>query len=395
MTKKVLFYHDEFPCGGAEKVTIDIADYVSSFNYEIYVITRVAHLNIPSNLKVFELPSKKNLNNTENFNFIVNLIQTLDIAIFVLPIHLNLSLLEWIKTKTNCKLIFSLHSTPFWEVISQLYTKKKKAKGNILKTLEWFLLTYPKTKWLRKYDRTIQNDHLRIYNIVDAYTVLCDKYRDSLQEKLQLPKQLNKFHVIQNSQKVISNVNLKKKQQVLYVGRLNYDDKRVDRLLHIWKLIYHRVPDWELVIVGDGTEKQELQQMTIKMKLQNVRFAGYQIDPSPFYRDASILCLTSNFEGWGIVLTEAQANGVIPFAFNCAAGIEEIIGTSERYGFLITPYNLKEYGQKLLNLMNNPNKMNMMHRLVLQKAKEYSSEAVGKKWMSLFDSLNDSASKAL
>lgn len=175
------------------------------------------------------------------------------------------------------------------------------------------------------------------------------------------------------------------------LAELNYRTlnsyKRVDRLLYIWKLIYKKAPDWELVLVGDGNEKQQLQEMVVKMKLQNVHFEGYHSDPSSFYRDASILCLTSNFEGWGIVLTEAQANGVIPFSFNCAAGIEEIIGNSEEYGILVTPYNLHEYSTKLLKLMNDSNKMQIMHKLVVQKATQYSSEVVGNKWLDLFDSL--------
>lgn len=58
--------------------------------------------------------------------------------------------------------------------------------------------------------------------------------------------------------------------------------------------------------------------------MERVVFTGWQ-DPESFYRDASILCLTSDFEGWGMVLTEAMTFGAVPVAFNSYAAITDII----------------------------------------------------------------------
>lgn len=35
--KRILFFHEVFPCGGAERVTIDIANYLSGYGYESFV----------------------------------------------------------------------------------------------------------------------------------------------------------------------------------------------------------------------------------------------------------------------------------------------------------------------------------------------------------------------
>lgn len=384
---RILFFHDTFPGGGAEKVTADIANFVSLHGYEVFVVSRKIKNFSILNIKTIELPNHLSYTEKSNIDFIVDVIKQFSIAIFVLPIFPNVEFLTEIKKRTSCKIVFSLHSLPFWEITSQLYTKKKKAKPYFFKTLEWWVITYPKTVWFRKYDKAIQQQHKRVFDLVDAYTLLCEKYKQTLGQKLNIPIDSNKLFTIANGVDLVPNINYNKKKQILYVGRLSYDDKRVDRLLYIWKLIYNKFIDWELIIVGDGSEKNELHKMIIDLKLENVRFVGYQSDPSSFYHDASILCITSSFEGWPLVLTEAQANGVIPFSFNCAAGIEEIIGHTEEYGFLVTPYNLHEYARKLSNLMSDSAKMEVMHRLVVEKAKEYSSQVVGTKWLLLFNSL--------
>lgn len=387
MTKKVLFYHDEFPNGGAERVTIDVANYVSSYNYEIFVVA--CKVNFCSNTKitVLQLPRQQSLMEAENMSFIVDVIHSLSIDIFILPIHLNISLLKLVKEKTDCKLIFSLHCVPYWEVVSHLYIKKRKAEGNILKTLEWWLITYPKTMWLKKYHKRIGECHRQIYNLVDAYTVLCDEYRDILQKKLALPIDSNKLHVIYNSETPVLEISQQKRRQLLYVGRISYDDKRVDRLMYIWGKICKRVPEWELIVVGDGEYKQNVELLATELKLERIRFVGYQSDVRSFYKNASILCLTSNFEGWPLALTEAQANGVIPFAFNCTAGVQKILAPSGVNGILIPPYRLDKYAKELLSLMSNPQRMDEMRQNVILKAKEYSPDRIGEKWLNLFELL--------
>ena len=51
------------------------------------------------------------------------------------------------------------------------------------------------------------------------------------------------------------NTDFLKKKQILYVGRIEWRQKRVGRLIDIWKRIYKKIPDWELVICGRWTHK--------------------------------------------------------------------------------------------------------------------------------------------
>ena len=132
------------------------------------------------------------------------------------------------------------------------------------------------------------------------------------------------------------NTDFLKKKQILYVGRIEWRQKRVGRLIDIWKRIYKKFPDWELVIVGDGPIRQDIG--TESLKDGSGLFSPVGKTLRPFYRDASILCLTSDFEGWGMVLTEAMTFGAVPVAFNSYAAITDIIDDGKN-GLLVPPFS--------------------------------------------------------
>ena len=390
--KRILFLHNEFPSGGADRVTIDIAGYISHYGFEVYVLAREIRDKFLSNIVLLELPDKASVNSKENADAIIETLKQLRIDIFVLPVQ-TLSHLAHIRNNTNCKIIFALHSVPFWEIGHDLYNKKKKAWHSLSGRIKWILFTYPKTVWFKKYYKRLLGDYRRIYELVDVYTVLCEGYKQTLIDKIGLSPEENKISVIPNSEKRVENINPNKKKQILFVGRMTYEDKRIDRLIDIWELIYREVPDWELILVGDGDEKVLLQQRAQRKRLQRISFVGYSSCVDKYYYNASVLCLTSNYEGWPLCLTEAQANGVVPVAFDCVAGIHEIISPSGENGILVPPFSLKEYARLLIDLLNDADKLQKMKGNVIRKSMDYAPEVIGEKWLRLFESLLLSSKK--
>lgn len=128
--------------------------------------------------------------------------------------------------------------------------------------------------------------------------------------------------------------------------RVEYVDKRVDRLLRVWKRVCHEAPDWQLVIVGDGGFRAALEAEA--QSLPRVSFVGQHSDVSPFYLRASILCLTSAVESWGLCLMEAQSHGVVPVAFDCSAGVRCLLEPSGVNGMLVEDGDEEAYAQALL-----------------------------------------------
>jgi glycosyltransferase involved in cell wall biosynthesis len=100
--------------------------------------------------------------------------------------------------------------------------------------------------------------------------------------------------------------------RILYVGRL-VEHKHVDWLIHAMRYILQKIPDSELVIIGDGPEKLRLERLAKELHLSGkTRFFGglerYE-DVALAMKSASVLVLPSTREGFGLVLLEAMAAG--------------------------------------------------------------------------------------
>lgn len=140
--------------------------------------------------------------------------------------------------------------------------------------------------------------------------------------------------------------------------------------------------------MGQGDGLQPMKAMAEDLKLKNIEFTGYQEDMSPLYRKASILCLTSQTEGWGLCLTEAQANAVIPIAFACTAAVRYILSPDRVNGFLVTPFDEDEFASTLMQVASmNEDDMMVLRRNVVEKSRSYSPEVVSGQWKCVFEGL--------
>lgn len=388
MKRRILFFHYEFPGGGGERVTRDIARYLQPFGYETYIVTSNRKDGQTPEVTLIELPDRR-LDSKDNADAIIHAILSLSIDVFIVPGFL-LDHLEYIRKQTSCRFVYILHNVPFWEAIAKL-ERRKRVQGSLVKRIEWYLLGYPKAVWLKRYMKKCIKDYRKTYDIVDAYVVLCDAYKEQLIKTLGLPAK-NKLYVIHNSEKKVNNVNLNKKKQILFVGNMIYENKRVDRLLDIWGMVYEKLSDWELILVGGGKEKDALQKQATQMNLERVNFVGGTQDVQSYYRDASVSCLTSTFEGWPLCLTEAQANGVVPIAFNCCAGIDEILSPSGVNGILVSPFDKEKFADELCGLLTSPDRIEQMRNMVLLKSQDYSMDIIGPKWKALFGQLLEGGS---
>lgn len=389
--RKIAFIHDEFPGGGGERVTMDVAEYLSSFNYEVFVFVGKYSIDKVSlsSLKFFtviELPERYVEKSREDAASIIKYVKELDIKILI-SVGREMLYINEIQKETHCKYVYALHSIPFWEIEVVIDRARRRGMTSLLAKLEWYLISYPKLIWFKVAYRTVYGMYKTTYSVADRYTVLCDKYKDEMVKKLKLVSRDNKIRVIPNSEKKVECINFAKKKQLLFVGRMTHLDKRVDRLIDIWQMIYKKVPDYELILVGDGEEREKLEKRVKHNQLERIRFDGFSNNMSQYYRDASVLCLVSTFEGWPLCLTEAQANAVVPIAFDCSAGVRHILSPSGVNGFLIPPFDLEVYAKILVQLLGDTERLNAIRRNVLRKSEEYVPEIVGKRWMDLFEEL--------
>jgi len=111
---------------------------------------------------------------------------------------------------------------------------------------------------------------------------------------------------------------------VLGVGRLT-PQKNFDLLLRTFARL-RREHDARLIILGDGNQRERLEARTEALKIEDcVDLPGFVSNPYPFMANASLFALSSDFEGFGIVLVEALACGCPVVSTDCPSGPREIL----------------------------------------------------------------------
>ena len=174
--------------------------------------------------------------------------------------------------------------------------------------------------------------------------------------------------------------NMPKEKIILWIGRIEMNAKRPDRMVKIWERIYRKNPEWHLYLLGEGPLRMPLEDYCKRRDISNIHFTG-QTDPVLYLKRASFLCMTSTYEGFGLVLAEAQSFGVIPIAFDSYASIHDILIDGET-GYLIPPFSIRKYAALLLKLMEHPELIRrVQYHLYTQKPyMRFSPALIAEKW---------------
>lgn len=120
---------------------------------------------------------------------------------------------------------------------------------------------------------------------------------------------------------------------IVFVGRL-VKVKRLDVLLNAFAMCI-QTSQAKLLIIGDGPEAGRAVELARDLNLGEMcKFVGHQDNPFPWIREADLLVLSSDSEGFGLVLVEAMACGIQVVSTDCPHGPAEILGNGE-YGRLV------------------------------------------------------------
>ncbi len=252
--------------------------------------------------------------------------------------------------KPDGKILYHLHSIPFFQV--RLKDTYYGNRTNRFAYTKWYLLKHMRERLFKSYTRRYMRRTMQTATDINAFITLCKSYADDL--RLRYPELAYKFISIYNpAPHYVRNSETPKRKELIYVGRLSFADKRVDNLLRIFAKVSHGHKGWTLRIVGDGPERQNLESLSAELGIADyTEFTGYVDNPSDALSSASILCLTSDIEGWPTALVEAMQHGVVPMAFNCSQGVAELLADGR--GILIPPGDIDEYANRLSQLMASP-----------------------------------------
>lgn len=383
---KICFFTTEYPnqnSGGVEHVTYDLAKAFIEHGHQVHVVSIFPGKNKSEQEEEFSgLIIGSDLNKLKDTIFYID---KNDIDIIIDQSHFSITqyYLKEIKRKTKAKLIKVLHTDP-------AAAEKGTIDNCTIFTNNIFNIGI--AKFLNpirriKRHRYLKNEYKRWYSLYDKIVLLSEKFIPVFMSYIKTDLQ-NKVTSIPNPLIINNNeAECKKDNIVLFVGRLCQQAKRPDRLIRIWEKVYLNNPNWKLIVIGEGELKQQLIDYCEKKNIQNIEFTG-QTNPNPFYKKASILCLTSTCEGFSLVLIEALSNQVIPIAFNSFEAISDLISNGNN-GYLIKPFNLKAYANCLNKLIQSRTLQNQIRNYITETFddRKYNINTITNQWYVLFNSI--------
>ena len=181
------------------------------------------------------------------------------------------------------------------------------------------------------------------------------------------------------------------KLQLLFVGRL-VPYKGADMAIEAMTRLDDRVrSNVHFTIVGDGSEKENLEKQSRNLGLeQTITFTGWidQNETTRYYKKSDVFCFPSVREFGGAVALEAMASG-LPCIVADHAGLGEYV--TEETGFKIRPvsreYLIKELAKKILILFENRELIHQMSKKAIERVKEFEWGAKADRMIEIYEDM--------
>ncbi len=170
------------------------------------------------------------------------------------------------------------------------------------------------------------------------------------------------------------------------MGRL-HPVKGFDSLLKAFAPLSPKHSDWHLLILGEGSERERLQQLIHTLGLEGrATLYGRVNDPFPILRRAELFVLSSSREGFPMALCEAMACGVPVVSFDCRSGPNYIIRNGHD-GLLVPPGNVQSLSRSIERLMIDDDERRRLGSNAREVVNRFSVETVLGMWSRMFSRL--------
>jgi len=339
--------------GGAERVTVNLANYLAVDNNKVTIVS-LSRFN-PSN--IFTINDKVTVDYL-NFNF----------ESFFNPLYKVASVFKvnsYFMHYPNPTILVGIGTYP--SLILAMMPKMKN-----LKTIGCQHNSFAFAKHIWSFLRKLS------FHRLSAVVSLTEH---------DLPKlrtlNLNSY-VIPNAVSFFPDVQAKLDNNILLaIGRMDYN-KGYDLLLDIFEKLTLAFPDWKLRIIGDGPLKKKIisriETSGLNDRVEILSPTNQIIDQ---YLQASVYLMTSRTEALPMVLLEAKACGLPVVSFNCETGPSDIINNGKD-GYLIDCFNVDQMTEKVSILCSDPELRRQFGTNGRESIKKFLPEVIAQKWESLF-----------
>lgn len=362
---KLAFFYRQLDQGGIERIIVNCANYFVEHGHDVTIVLikpegfylKLLHENV----KVIYFKSISKTKLYSSFSEILKR-EKFDLLFSSTPALNTFSILAKILSGTKTKIVISEHNNTLVFFKNMKFTLSK-----------FTYLSIP-----------------LLYRFADAIVAVSAGLGNSLQKVALLP--LNKIRIIHNP----AYSTLLDKQLEISVEHEWFNDKSIPVLVNAGRLteaknqallidavhlLIKRRPV-RLMIVGDGHLLPVLQNQINSLGLENViQLVGFQINPVSWINQADVFVLSSDYEGFGVVLVEALAAGTTIVSTDCDYGPAEIL--IDKFGYLVPVGDKIGLADKIEFALNNP----LQKTLLKDRAKEFSVDDIMLQYDNLFTEL--------
>ena len=140
-------------------------------------------------------------------------------------------------------------------------------------------------------------------------------------------------------------------------------------------------PKENVIVFVAGTDLNYNKELAKMLQCRNLTFVGEVEDVSEYYSKAKFIAVTSFYEGWPLVLTEAMLHGCIPCAFDTYESLNDIIDDNLN-GITVPPFNTSLMASRISEIIKSNRVLEMSQKAVIKTA-QFSSVEIIQKWENL------------
>lgn len=348
--KKILCFIESLAMGGAEKTAVRLADEWQAMGFEVHIaVVRDGVVCMPTrpNIRLYALDGTRGsyLRAITSASQLAREIQP-DILVGHMPKGVLLAMIAQVAHPT-ARLLGMEHSVP-----TQHYSGLKK-----------FLVRMLMSRGYRRADR--------IYAVSEGAAADMRAWGVPAEKVEALG---NPIPVAQLYQSGKQGKSLRRREDVpglAAVGRL-VPVKGFDVLIRAVSLLKQGGRPVELVLLGDGPERDRLQALVKELGLEGlVSLPGQVASPEPTVMASDLLVCSSHYEGFGNVLVEAMAVGTGVVSSDCPTGPREILQDKER---LAKPNDPEDLARVIEFQLNRLDAMPPKVRAELKKSLRYQAQ---------------------
>lgn len=364
MKKRILFVMNNLTEGGAEKVLLKILNNLNLKNKEITLLllnndgSYVKEVEKNKNIKKIFLQKEKEEESQINQKYLK--IKKAFNCLFPNTIF---------KKKFGCE-AYDL-GIAFLEGPSTLFLSNLK---NCKKKIAWVHTDIEKNAGINRiFERISYRNMDKIICVSKKSAEVFEKIYPNLKSRLKvIYNPIDKQKIVEESfEKIEKSL---REIDFISVGRLT-KVKGYDILLEAHKKLLNEGIKANLIILGEGKERNELEKYISENKLENyVKLLGFVRNPYPYIRKAKIYILSSRCEGYPLVLAEALCLNKPIIATDCDGAVELL--ENGKYGLLTQIENSSDLKEKMKLLYTNNNEQNKYKNRSEKKIEDFNFEKI-------------------